>query len=350
MNDSITAKSWFWTTLGAMFATPALIALAVFVVDPFQHYRRPTFYRPVFENAYYSLPGLIRNYEYDAVVIGSSMAQNFRLSDIQKNLGWNAVKLTPPGCYAATANLLLKMTVEEGRASHVLFGIDYPVFAADINEHRTRLPMYLYDKNPWNDVKYLWNKDVLTGAMVDVVKSNLGTREKDRLRTNSNLMWAWDLGNGKREYGLDIVQENESDHPLDLTPFAQASLEHLTKNFRVNVLAPMKQNPDTDFVIFLPPYSILFWKYAEDTECLEKMIRFKALMVEELAALPNVRIADFQTEEEVIADFANYKDSSHFSPEISRWILECIGAGENIVEAVDVQAELKFFKRIVSRN
>lgn len=347
MNREIPPKTWFVVTLSMMLAGAASVALAVFIVDPFQYYRKPSFYRPVYQNPYYSMPGLIRNHEYDAVVVGSSMAQNFRLSDIREHLGWNAVKLTPPGCYAATAKLLLDMSLREDRARHVLLGFDVPVFAAAVDDHRTTLPMYLYDQNPWNDVRYLWNKDVITEAMGEVLKANLSDRPKYRARTDPDRMWAWDLGLGRRDYGWETVRSEDAEHPLDLTPFAQASLEHVTENFRVNLLAPMLEHSDAEFIVFFPPYSILFWKHARDTGCLEKMIEFKQRVVERLAELPNVRVVDFQTATSIIVDFDNYKDTSHFSPEISRWMLERIAAGDNVATAVDVQAELDFFLGLI---
>ena len=66
------AKRWAVFTLSVSAALLALCALAVFAVDPFEHYRESAVL-PLYDQESYNNPGIARNYDYDAVILGTSI-------------------------------------------------------------------------------------------------------------------------------------------------------------------------------------------------------------------------------------------------------------------------------------
>ena len=50
-------RRWFLRVVTVALGALLLIGLIVYVIDPFQAYRKPTLYRPVFADPYYSIPG-----------------------------------------------------------------------------------------------------------------------------------------------------------------------------------------------------------------------------------------------------------------------------------------------------
>lgn len=65
------------------------------LVDPFEVYHKATAFIPPITNGTqnYSNAGIAKNYEYDSVVIGSSMTENFTPSQLDRLFGGQFVKL-----------------------------------------------------------------------------------------------------------------------------------------------------------------------------------------------------------------------------------------------------------------
>ena len=77
-----TYRKW---TLGLLLGLVlVLVACAAFVwrVDPCFYYRMPADRKPVFFSERYQTAGIVRNNPADVVLIGSSMAANYRGSEI----------------------------------------------------------------------------------------------------------------------------------------------------------------------------------------------------------------------------------------------------------------------------
>jgi hypothetical protein len=320
-------RCWFRRVLGTLIGTLLGIGLLVYVVDPYQAYRKPTLYKPVYDEAYYSIPGIVRHYEYDSLLVGSSMCQNFQVSDLQKEFGGTWVKLTPLACRPVTARKVMELAFAEKPIRRVLIGLDIFGYGDNANQHWLPLPEYLYDKNPWNDYKYLWNKTVLR-AVFDVIKSNVSQRPEYRYKLDADRMWGWDFEDGRREYGYQIVMTEEKARGAFYTRRLDKTIQNtMAENLKLNLLEVIWQHRNTEFLIFFPPYSVLAWygvKYQGSDESLSVYLDFKRMALQKLLAEPNVRVFDFQTDREIVTNFDNYKDSTHYSPAINRLLLNRI--------------------------
>ena len=63
-------------------------SLLVIFVDPFQVYRLATLYMPPIDNTtqVYANAGIARNYDYDSAIVGTSVTENFRPSQMDELL------------------------------------------------------------------------------------------------------------------------------------------------------------------------------------------------------------------------------------------------------------------------
>lgn len=69
-------KKIFYITITTIFVFLILEGSIIFVVDPYQRYRKPFYNKTVDINAYDLIPGILKNYEYTSLIMGSSMNQN----------------------------------------------------------------------------------------------------------------------------------------------------------------------------------------------------------------------------------------------------------------------------------
>lgn len=94
-------KSKFWLSGWLVFIIGFLVAIGVFVyrIDPYMHYHKPNT-----ERYYYTLnnersqnDGITKHFEYNALITGTSMTENFKTSEFDEIFGVNSIKVTYSG-------------------------------------------------------------------------------------------------------------------------------------------------------------------------------------------------------------------------------------------------------------
>ena len=154
-------RRWARGFLAALLLLLTAAATAVAVFDPCFYYRLP----PEGEGIYFSercqMAGLIRNVPADTVVMGTSMAANYRKSHIEEVFGGTGLRVTIPDGYLSEFDQAMSLLFREQSPERVLFGLDLNILVRDESGLTASMPGYLYDANPLNDLQYLLNKDML---------------------------------------------------------------------------------------------------------------------------------------------------------------------------------------------
>ena len=83
-------RRWVCGLLTVLIALLAVCGAIVYVVDPCLYYRLPDKWQPVFFNERYQMAGLAKNVEADTVLVGTSMAANYRASWIEETFETSA--------------------------------------------------------------------------------------------------------------------------------------------------------------------------------------------------------------------------------------------------------------------
>src|SRR5690606_23159968 len=137
----------------------ALLVLTAFVVDPLQVYRKIDWYKPVFSTEQrYQNPGLAKHYDYDTIIIGTSMTENFLPSVVDQAVGGKTMKLSIRGSTAGEHHEIAKVALETGKVKTVIWGLDYFSLKSGVRDDQGPFPFYLYDDNLWNDFRYWFNE------------------------------------------------------------------------------------------------------------------------------------------------------------------------------------------------
>ena len=79
--DQITAGKWFRNLLVLIAGLLVLMMLFVYFIDPFLYYRSGD--HRYWLNSRYVTKGVLEHEDYDTVIIGSSMVQNFRMQSFR---------------------------------------------------------------------------------------------------------------------------------------------------------------------------------------------------------------------------------------------------------------------------
>ena len=70
------AKKWLITLFASVVSVLLVMALTVYIYDPYCYYRIPDD-RLIVNNYRFLNAGIAKNADYDTVILGSSMTQNF---------------------------------------------------------------------------------------------------------------------------------------------------------------------------------------------------------------------------------------------------------------------------------
>ncbi len=322
-----------------------LIGMIVFLLDPFYHYHKPWFgLKAVLNDKEYQCIGTLRHFDYDALIVGSSVCENNDNSWYDEAFGCKSIKAIRS--YGATADLCY--LVDEAFASgndirKVFYNIDPSSLNAGTQPtyESTGCPMYLYDHNPFNDVQYLYNKGVLFEKIPYMIVNSYLVDYNENLSYN----WAkWKSFNKESALGLYF-------RPREIKPMMDENVydEELKGNIEI-LTSEVKKHPDTEFYFFFPAYSMLWWDGIYRTGERDAFIHCEKEMVKALLKYDNAKVYCFQNEPAVITNLDNYMDSIHFSPEINKLMMDQIVSdeyrmtSENYVNMLD---EMKDFSDII---
>lgn len=313
---------WILKFIALSILTLSIMGIINFVLDPLQQYRKAQFYKPIYDNERYLNPGLAKTYDYNQVIIGSSMTENFILSDAQEILGFDkAIKFCMSGATAYEIKLMLESAYQQRPINSVIYGVDFYSFTGDTTRlfnGEGSLPLYLYDNNRLNDYRYLFSLDTFTFFMDSFVLS------KPAVMFDFNRMYQWQHKSNEDDFnGTDRINEWKEKYGFnpDYTK-SDYSLKAMKANIDTNLIPLIQHHPETTFYLFYPPYSILAFKDMQNKGWLSTVELFKRHLFTQLSHYPNVKIYDFQTSKEVTCNLDNYKDILHYHQRINRWMLE----------------------------
>ena len=319
---SMKRKHWAILTLTGLVGAIVLLSALVIAVDPFQVYHPARAYMPPIDNTtqVYANAGIVRSYDYDSAIVGTSVTENFRPTQMDALLGGRFIKLCTSAGTAYNHALLLDLAFRTHSMRRVVYGLDVYSFIGETDATGSEVPLYLYDENPFNDVQYWLNRSVL-GSFLPRCLRAWGQRQDDSIR-DSMYCWA-----GRDVYGADYaLYTAQFTPPISERP-ADAFDGNVLSNLRENLLPFIEAHPETQFDIFFPPYSAAEWATMKSKGTLEAMLHVRELCYGALSGYDNVTVYDFAGREDWTLDLSNYKDTLHYGQWINDAMVEEIAAG-----------------------
>ena len=323
---------WFF---GCFILAVLGIAAANWIVDPLQFYRKAAYPPLLTGQKRFQAPGLARNYDYDAVVIGTSMSINITAQQVREKLGFNALNLSMQGPSAREQHLLLRIALRTGKVKRVIWEVNYEYLRGDpewVGNYDGTFPYYFYDENAFNEVNnYLLNVDT-TKNTLKVLLARCGVPVY-RSR-NLEELFTWEA---TKEFGKNSVQRAWHLAVQRRSAFrAQApdyAVTNLNRNFDLNMMSLIQEHPEVQFYLYFPPYSAAYYAnvMAVAPEIFAHMIENRMHIFHQTAGLKNVQLHDFQGVTKLIFNVGNYCDLIHFNSRVNDYILESIRDGQQVL-------------------
>lgn len=316
-------KRWLLLFGSILLAGFLVIAAIVIYVDPFFQYHKPLAYFPYkVDNQLSQNPGMARRLDYDSVLLGSSMTASFDTDWFSEVMGLQTVKLSYNGAFPRDeANIMDIIFDTKGDSVKKIFmAVDQGAFSADTETTKYPIPEYLYDKNLFNNVQYLFNKDVLLNY---IFKPLVDPTERTDW-TQLYKPWWTDQYYTKANVLMYYVPAEEAAEEMPEDAFVSG----IQANLEANIIPFVEAHPETEFIFWYPPYSILYWNDVMRQKELDAVIRELDYMTEKLLAYDNVRVFCFQNNRDIVCNLNNYADYTHYHADVCRYIVECFENGE----------------------
>ena len=331
-------RRWVCGLLACLMVLLAACGTVVYVVDPCLYYRIPDKWQPVLFNERYQMVGLAKNVEADTVLVGTSMAANYRASWIGEAFGTSAVRLTIPDGYYSEFDQVMDVLFQAQDPERVIFAMDLNTLVRDESGLTGALPDYLYNSSLLDDIQYLLNKDTLYYSIYTLLANRWGQGDTiDEGFTWDRTIW-WNHMPTLENYQRPEIAGEQLP--------AGAYAANVASNLAV-LEGWITRHPETEFDIFLSPYSILFW---------DKVIRdgsvgavFAAIrqVGETLFRYDNVKFYGYLMDAEIVTDLDNYCDYVHHSGAVCREVLAMLRADEGRLTAENLEETLAIWREFV---
>lgn len=288
--------------------------------DPFFHYHGPIDDDYCIDGKYerYYNDGFLKYFDYDAIILGTSMCNNFRTSTVQNLFDVDsAIKVNASGAYFNETNGYLQMAFDYNNSIELIIrsiDLDYLTCEKDEESMYAQEAYYLRDSNVWNDVNYVLNKKV----MLEIFNPSM---------TDWDEYSSWN----QVPVGRDIVLKGSEPYPA--TAPLQSKIDDeiyqtISGNISQNIVDIMKENSDTEFYLFFTPYSICAWGdwlYAGEVEI---QIQAQKIANEQILQCDNAHLFSLCNNFSMVCDLDNYIDKRHYVGKINEEILYCMYRGD----------------------
>lgn len=356
----MSTKTWTKVTLIVLAANLLLIMGLMYIIDPFFHYHKglDNFSYPLRgSDECYINDGIVSNFEYEGLIVGTSMTENFKNSEASELWGMNFVKCPKNGTFFPESEALLEKAFEsDNNISVVIRSLDYTsmfcntylgtyVVMSSDKVSTNEYPEYLQNTNILDDVNYLLNKDVIYNNLIPIfIRTSRGDAS---LEFDDYGYWSDEFAYGKEAvfgtYSPNTPGLVQSKFSLDET-----DKETLIDNVTQNLTNIAKEHPETTFYYFFTPYSICYYEVLKNDGVLDMRLEVEKIAIEQLLMYDNIKVFSFSDDFSMTTNLDNYSDVAHYGEWINSEILQRMRKNQGLLTKDNYEQYLERIREFYS--
>ncbi len=335
----MSSKKFVIITLISTITIFVLLSSFVIIIDPCFHYHKPIKHLTyTLDNQRYQNDGIVKHFDYNAIITGTSMTENFKVSEFNKLFNVNSIKIPFEGAMFKEINdNLITATNYNDNIKIILRCLDL----YKLNKPKNAIaydtyPTYLYDNNIFNDIEYLLNKDIIINS-INFLKQTIDNENSTTFDDYS----AWYKYTGV-EFSKDMVDSQyiRSSKKKKNRIITKKDYITIKNNIEQNVTNLADKYPNIDFYLFYPPYSIYYWDNLNQNGDLNKELDYIEYTTKLLLEHKNIHLYSFLDEYEIITNLNNYKDTEHYSEKINSIMLQKMANNEKIINKDNYKSKI----------
>ncbi len=347
-------KKYLFLSLTLPLLAMIFLGFGFYLYDPFSLYHKQ---KTLSSNVRMQAKGIIKHYDFDSYIIGTSELGNTSAKEAGEKLGGKWVNLSLAGSSLQERDLMLDYAFYKKSVSSVILSFD------GLNQENY-IPAYLkflYDKQEWNDLRVYFDSKILKCMLfgsnssckktVNNIESlaQFGRDEKTKARFGG--LQNWFVGNYRKVSQLgEVAFAIKNDGFAKLKPMEIKDIHKGQENLEKYVLKFIKNYPQTNFYLIIPPYSRLKYNIyrfrpneATNSEMFYTWSAIIKWLVSELEKYPNATLYGFDTLE-YADEIANYSDLIHYNIDMNSMQLDAIANKKHILTSQNIEEYLKIME------
>lgn len=332
------------TFFAALSIFLCVVCLTVYCFDPFFVYHTPIGgLKEVQKIPQYQVSGVLKNLDYDGVLLGSSTVMSINSTKLAEKYNCRkVVKAVGNSAAAPTIRYYLNLSLDTHRLKYVFYGLD--VFSFHNDPRMSPLPdevLYLNNHNPFDNIEYLLNGEILADKIPDMVYTSLKDNYDPGTCYSFNQWLTPGPGSVLDSYNPDGAKSVPSNGELYQFEDVKANIAALDE--------VVKNNPGTKFVFMTPCYCIMWWVRAYNCGLLDAYFHTLDYAFSVLLQNSNVEIyaVNFNNKE-VITDMYRFADVIHGSPEITEMMLKELGNPQQQITLANYKQHIEKLAGVVN--
>ena len=334
-------------------STLIIFTIWLYINDPLQIFHKQDENKGLVSNARHQVLGLIDNYNFDSIIMGTSILENSSSKESSKILGGKFINLSIEGSDFHTRSIILEYILKRRKLNKIIFSLDnYGLVEAQVSD--TSNFDFLYDNNKINDIKvYISPKYLICSIYKSYCLNNLDIDRPFSWYQNENRRfggfenWLKSKNNNKiKAIFKEIIKITEKIErgEKNIEKEYQKNLINSQQYIDKNLIKYVSKYPNTEFISILPPYSRI--KYAIEAQYhVSKFKRYKEnirYLVRQSQKYPNLKIYGWGNHE-FIDKIENYQDLIHYHYKINSWMLKAIKRDEGLLTPTNIESYLTTF-------
>lgn len=327
---------------------PIYFIFIVWYIDPFALWHKP-FYCPnqvyKHKNMRYNARRFIEHSDYDSLIFGSSMLVNTSAQESSKVLGGKFINISIEGSRFAERRLILDYIFEKNKKINTVITTFDSEFVSTLhNFSYLTIKQWdmIYDKNWVNDYNIYVNKTFLPYIFSTFFKlisgKEVSCENRDFDRPASFFAESEHLLGGIKNFVKNDYNLNETKSAVEKIKNKQISKDELNPKdlalikelFDKDVIEPIKNHQDTEFIMIVAAYSVVKSAIAFQTNPAGARLQKYFLKYLLNQNLPNLKVYGFD-DMGFTDDIANYVDLGHYSKDINSKMLDWIAQKKGIL-------------------
>lgn len=295
----------FFTVGAFIFCLAAMTAINA-VFDPLHIMRSPVAKDYYDSESRFAMPGLIRFNNAAQAIVGTSVIQDFDEAAFSRMTGQDTARYLLTGATAyEQVRLLQTLLGAENPPRLILWGLDPLSFTGALDSIRwAQFPEHLFQERIFLP-SYLASFQTFYRFLRQLPDrmSHKALTPEQRFRTAPE---------GQR-YGAERIYATYCDSGLRdrLSRLKEFDFSTQDEQIQTHLAGLISRFPQTEFIIFFPPYSQAQFAEYERGGVLEPVLDFREKAARTLAGAENARLIDFQGEKSLVSNPDHFRDSVH---------------------------------------
>ncbi|WP_096014817.1 hypothetical protein [Campylobacter lanienae] len=358
------AKKFIFISLLYPLPFVVIILGLIYIYDPFQIFHKPYFREATFfTDMRKQALGIIKHYKFDSYIIGTSMLENTDPKEATNKLSSDGkwINISLSGSAFNERAIVLDYIFQNQNPKHIIYSLDGYHIVNRLNNNTLDWD-FLYDNNPYNDIKlYINSKFMICAIQFSDNEICLGNIDNIYQITN------WYKGYKEIFGGFDnwIKYKNNNEINQTLIDIKNGNIKNIDNQDIIGYIDILAQQdylhkylirffrdyPNTKFSIIIPTYSRLFYHmqnilmqnieiYKDNSKFFytwEKSLRY---FITQSSSYKNVKVYGFD-DLDYADNIANYNDLSHYNKDLNSIQLDAIKNQTNILTPKNIDKYLK---------